>query len=315
MEKIVNTIIKNNSELFGKNPNIKKINIGFTNTIYDVNNSFIIKICSDYNNENKFKHEIDFYNSNKNNDLIPKLYYANTEKIDVPYFYEILEKIKGVSLYNVWHTLKEEEREDITKQLCEAMKQIHNNTGEIYDWTKYIKDKFILLFNKANDLNIFTEEENKFLNEAYLSFDKYLDSNKFVLVHNDLHFDNIFYYNGKIKIIDFERSMYAPIDFELDIFYRMIRKPWKFASEETEEYTDLKDYSNIMSYIDKYYKKLVDIPNLSKRLAIYDIVYYLPHLIRHPEIEELKEDILNAASIVIENKSNDMIDMKKIKDC
>ena len=57
------------------------------------------------------------------------------------------------------------------------------------------------------------------------------------IIHNDLHFDNIFYKDGKIKIIDFERSMYAPKDFELDILYRMIRKPWKFASEETEQYT------------------------------------------------------------------------------
>ena len=34
--------------------------------------------------------------------------------------------------------------------------------------------------------------------------------------------------DGIIKIIDFERLMYALRDFELDILYRMIRKPWKF---------------------------------------------------------------------------------------
>ena len=44
--------------------------------------------------------------------------------------------------------------------------------------------------------------------------------------------------DGIIKIIDFERLMYALRDFELDILYRMIRKPWKFASEETEQFTD-----------------------------------------------------------------------------
>lgn len=119
-----------------------------------------------------------------------------------------------------------------------------------------------------------------------------------VLIHNDLHFDNIFFNDGKIKLIDFERSMYAPRDFELDILYRMIRKPWKFASEETEQYTDLSDYSNIMSYIEKYYPELVNIPNLYKRLAIYDIVYFLKHLIQHPDIEELKNDVLFATKKV-----------------
>lgn len=44
--------------------------------------------------------------------------------------------------------------------------------------------------------------------------------------------------DGIIKIIDFERLMYALRDFELDILYRMIRKLWKFASEETEQFTD-----------------------------------------------------------------------------
>ena len=47
--------------------------------------------------------------------------------------------------------------------------------------------------------------------------------------------------------------MYAPKDFELDILYRMIRKPWEFASEETEQYTNSSDYTNIKLYIEKYY--------------------------------------------------------------
>jgi thiamine kinase-like enzyme len=129
----------------------------------------------------------------------------------------------------------------------------------------------------------------------------FLKSEEFVLVHNDLHFDNIFYKDGKIKLIDFERSIYAPKDFELDIFYRMIRKPWKFASEETEKYVDIKDYSNIMNYIDKYYHELFEIDNLYIRLAIYDIVYFLEQLLEYPHLKELKDDILSAVDIVIKN--------------
>ena len=53
-----------------------------------------------------------------------------------------------------------------------------------------------------------------------------------------------------------------------------------------------------MSYIEKYYPELVNIQNLYKRLAIYDIVYYLEHLIRHPDIEELKNDVLFATKKV-----------------
>lgn len=138
------------------------------------------------------------------------------------------------------------------------MKDLHLNVGEKYDWSNYIKNKFLINYKKVKGLSILTEEERQLLEYSYSKFDKYLQSDEFVLVHNDLHFDNVFYNNGKIKVIDFERSMYAPRDFELDILYRMIRKPWNFASEETEQYTNAKDYFNILLYLEKYYKELFD---------------------------------------------------------
>lgn len=301
MQEVINKIIQLNSDLFGTNPIIEKINVGFTNTIYKINDSFIVKICTNYENEKNFIKEIEFYKANKENSLIPKLNYSNIDKNDIPYFYEIIEKVEGVSLYNVWHTFSEEQREDVIRQLCEAMKHMHNNKGERYDWVGELKNRFIPLFGQAKEQNILTEEEINILDKAYSYFEEYLNSTEFVLVHNDLHFDNIFINDGKIKIMDFERSMYAPRDFELDILYRMIRKPWKFASEEAEEYTDESQYSNIMSYIEKYYPELINIDNLYKRLAIYDMVYFLVQYVKHPEYDDLKEDVLVAANIVISN--------------
>lgn len=301
MDEIINKIIEQNKSLFGNHPSVEKINIGFTNTLYKVDDSYIVKVCTDINNEEDFKKEINFYNSNKENALIPKLYYSSTDKKAVPYFYEILEKVNGVSLYNVWHTYTEEQREDIIRQLCDAMKQMHSIKGDKYNWAEYIKNEFNHLYEKVKELNIFNEEEKRLLGQAYSCFDKYLDSDEVVLVHNDLHFDNIFVDNGKIRILDFERSMYAPKDFELDILYRMIRKPWKFASEETEEYTEASQYSNIMSYVDKYYPELVNIQNLYKRLAIYDIVFFLGQLLEYPKLDELKEDVLSAVKLVVLN--------------
>lgn len=299
MDKIIELIVRNNTSLFSDKPIIKKINIGFTNNLYNVNDLFIIKICTNINNEEAFENEINFYNSNKDNILIPKLYYSSIDKIDIPYMYEILEKIDGVSLYNVWHKLSETEREEIIRQLCEAMKKFHSNKGESYNWIQRTSDLFNQSYEKANKLNIFSDEEKMLIEKAYNKFPELLESNEFVLIHNDLHFDNIFYKDGKIKLIDFERSIYAPKDFELDILYRMIRKPWKFASEETEQYTKLSDYENIMAYIEKYYPELIKTPNLYKRLAIYDMVYFLKQLVEYPHLDELKQDVLNAVKELI----------------
>ena len=315
MQETISTIIKKNSQLFDDNPKIKKINVGFTNTIFVINDLYIIKICTNEDNENNFKNEINFYKENIGNNLFPKLYVSDIGKKDVPYCYEIIEKIDGVSLYNVWHTLSDDERENIIKQLCEAMKSIHSNKSkeQNFDWNNYLQNQFTELYSKAKTLNIFTEQEQKLIEYAFSKFSKYLKKEELVLVHNDLHFDNIFYKSGKIKIIDFERSMYAPKDFELDIIYRMIRKPWKFASEETEQYTNSSDYTNIKLYIEKYYPELVNVEFLPQRLAIYDMIYYLSQLIDYPNSKELKNDIISAAKIVslkdelnFENIENDL---------
>ena len=299
MLDVVNKIVEKNKSLFSNNPSIKKIDVGFTNTIYNVDDKYIIKICSNYDNEEKFKKEINFYNSNIDNDLIPKLYYSDMDKKDIPYIYEIIEKIDGVTLYDVWHTFTEKERKDIIRQLCEAMKRFHKSIESNIDWVKKTSAIFINEYDKAKSMNLFSVDEIEKLDKAYSKFPQYLVSNEFVLIHNDLHFDNIFYKDGKIKLIDFERSMYAPRDFELDILYRMIRKPWKFASEENEQYTKLSDYENIMTYIEEYYPELIHINNLYERLAIYDIVYYLKQYINYPHIDELKEDIMNAVNYLI----------------
>ncbi len=299
MQKIINSIIHKNINLFGNNPSITKINVGFTNTIYSINDSFILKICTNIKNEENFKKEIDFYNSNSGSRSIPKLYYSSVEKKEVPYYYEIIEKVDGISLYNIWHTLSEEQREEIIKQICAVMKQLHSKIGQSYNWADYNKKQFSLLYAKIKELDIFNKEEEQLIKHAYSKYEKYLRSKTFVLVHNDLHFDNIFYNNGKIKLIDFERSMFAPGDFELDIFFRMVRKPWKFASEETEKYIDSNDYTNIKLYIERYYPELVNIPFLAQRLAIYDMIYSLKQLINYPNEKELKTNVIEDSKIVI----------------
>ena len=73
MDKTIDLIVRNNATLFGTNPVVEKINVGFTNTLYRVNDSYIAKVCTDLSNEEEFKREIDFYNSNKTNTLIHKL--------------------------------------------------------------------------------------------------------------------------------------------------------------------------------------------------------------------------------------------------
>lgn len=293
MDEELKKVLTANSDIL-VDKNINHINVGFTNTIYSVNDQFIIKICTDLNNEKNMEKEINFYLKNENNSLIPKLYRYDLSKNIIPFYYEIIEKLPGSSLYDLWHTFSDGERENIIAQICDVMRMFHRVEGDKIDWNKYLKELYLDNLHQVKKLNVFSSEEIKLLDKAYDEFDKYLKVEKSYLVHNDIHFDNIIYNAGQIKIIDFERSIYAPIDFELDIFLRMVNNPQKFASEEIEKYVQKKDYSQIETWLKKYYPEIFSVSYLDERLAIYDIIYYLNSIIDYPHLESLKINVLQS---------------------
>ena len=293
LKQCVDKIIESNKDLFGEITSIKRIYVGFTNYVYVVNDKYIIKICNDKDNEEEFAKEVDYYNT-RANEYNPKLYVSDLTKKDIQYPYEIIEKVNGVSLYNIWHTLDEEKREEIVKKICEYMKSIHTKEDS-FEWAKELIDEFNRLFNKVKDLNIFKDNQIETLLKAYERFDECLKDNTFTFVHNDLHFDNIFYDGENIKIIDFERARVAPIDFELDIIYRMIDNPQTFAGYDTLGFTKFKDYQTIPKYINKYYPEITNIKYLDERLWIYDLVYRLHHLVNNSDNNYIKTLIMEDA--------------------
>lgn len=261
---IIETIIKNNDIL--QNQEYKKINAGFTNTIYEVGD-YIVRICTNEKNERRFKNEIDFYFSHSS-DYFPKLYIEDTTKKIVPYYYEIIERIEGNTLYEIWYKLSKEEQKNIVIKIIEILKSIHNDKVKPTDFKKYIKESLSKLIN---DTNI----KNSTLNKLVDLCDIYFENNKYGLIHNDLHFDNFLYNNGKLKLIDFERYIVAPIDYDFKIFYRYNKEPWKWASMKTDMLTVEDDYQDLMNLFISNYEELKSMPYLQERLNIYLLIDYL----------------------------------------
>lgn len=178
------------------------------------------------------------------------------------------------------------------------MKEFHKHKGKPYDFSAYIEKEVWSCFEKAKEQFLFTSNEVTLIEKALKFFPIFLKSEDFVFIHNDLHFDNIFYEDGKIKIIDFERSMYAPRDLELDIFFRMVRMPSKYASEESEKYVNSTDYGNIIKYVQREYLELVKIPYLKERLAIYDVKDFMAHFCETSD-PSLKEKVIKACETIV----------------
>lgn len=260
----IENIINNNELLKGQS--YEKINSGFTNTIYQVG-KYIIRICTDKENEVRFKNEIDFYTLHQSN-FTPKLYLGDTSKNIIPYFYEIIEKIDGYTLYEIWYKLNDDEREKIIKDIIKILKEFHSIKVKPNDFKSYIQE---LIIKSIKESNIKIDSIDKLISKC----DIYFKENKYSLIHNDLHFDNFIYNQDTLKLIDFERCIIAPIDYDFKIFNRYNKEPWKWASFKTDMLTNETDYQNLMDLFIYNYSELESIPYLKERLNIYLIIDYI----------------------------------------
>lgn len=298
--KLAKEIIEQNQNIFGNVKHIEEINAGFNNTLFNVDDKYVLKICG--NGEKKeFDIEANFYKLNQSNKHIAILYKYDGENVPP---YEILEKIQGDTMYYHWYKMNEIQRKNTIKNIVEVIKDFHKKRYGEYDWCKKIKDFVLSNYDKTKEL--FTAEEREIIEESLKYYEDILVDNRFVLSHNDLHFDNIILTDdNEIKIIDFNDSEITPLDYDLRLLFFSKDEPWKWANSEMDPLQKLEDYKHIVEYIKEYYTELNDIKFLDERMLIYKVKNDISHLERF-KLQELKTNIVkNSTSIV--NR------MKKIK--
>lgn len=90
--KLGKSIASKNISLFGNIDVVEEINSGFNNTLFNINDKYVIKVCTNKELENTFKNEKDFYLSNKDNCSIPKLYKYDDSKVDLTIYMKLYRK-------------------------------------------------------------------------------------------------------------------------------------------------------------------------------------------------------------------------------
>ena len=276
-DEVIEKIIDSNELLQGLS--YEKVNAGFTNTIYKAGN-YIIRLCTNENNEQRFINEIEFYTKNKDNKNIPKLYFSDASKGIVPYYYEIVEKINGKTLYEVWYKLSKEERKEIVIKIVDILKDIHSIKGETFDYSKRIKNEIRYLLEASN----ITDE---LFDKLLVLCDTYFKENDICLVHADLHFDNFILDENNLYLLDFERSTYAPLDYDFKIFNLCLNAPWRWASEKTDMLAAPSDYENLMDMFIECYDELRNVKYLNERLTVYEFIDVLKEYDRTKKEETL----------------------------
>lgn len=297
--ELARKITEANQDIFGNISKIEEVNAGFNNSIFDVNDTFIIKVCDNIEKEKLFDTEANFYNSNKDNNNIPTLYKFDKSKSVIPYVYEIIEKVNGKTVYYHWYKMNEQEREKLIQKIVKILQKVHLKNYPEYNWSENIKNKILDSFNQTTDM--FSEEEKDIILKSLDKYDEILSNNKFSLIYNDLHFDNILIDNNKnIKLIDFNDSIITPFDYDLRLLYMSAETPWKWANIEMDPYQKPEDYKHLFEYIKKYYKELNNVKHLDERMLVYRILDDFRLLPRFRE-KEAKDRILLNSKKLLEN--------------
>ena len=205
---------------------------------------------------------------NNNNPNIPKLYFYDVSKKIVPYYYEIIEKVPGNTLYEVWYKFDDKKRKDVIKLIIDVLRSFHKIKMEDNNFLEFIKNSLngLIAKCKINDAN--------FLKLLELC-NTYFKDNDYRMIHGDLHFDNFLYDGNKLYLIDFETSKSSPIDYDFRIFNRYSEQPYRWASEKTDMLTVSSDYKKFMDLIIENYQELKNIKYLNERLSVYDIIELL----------------------------------------
>ena len=295
--ELARKITEANQDIFGNISKIEEVNAGFNNSIFDVNDTFIIKVCDNIEKEKLFDTEANFYNSNKDNNNIPTLYKFDKSKSVIPYVYEIIEKVNGKTVYYHWYKMNEQEREKLIQKIVKILQKVHLKNYPEYNWSENIKNKILDSFNQTTDM--FSEKEKAIILKSLDKYDEILSDNKFCLIHNDLHFDNILIDNNKnIKLIDFNDSIITPFDYDLRLLYMSVETPWKWANIEMDPYQKPEDYKHLFEYIKKYYKELNNVKHLDERMLVYRILDDFKLLPRFRETEAKDRILLNSKKLL-----------------
>lgn len=296
-QEIDKILIKHGLKLSGE---AKKIDVGFTNTVYQLSDKYILKICSE-GNEIPFKNESRLYEYFQDKLPVPKLIaYDQSNTITHPYM--IYKKIDGDNLYNVWHQLSDAQRQQIVKQICELLKVI--NRPDINDlppdvalkpittWREVILNQLEKYLEIAQKMRTITGEDTLAIKQYSEKHAASLDQQIIALVYWDVHFDNFLVKGDQVVgLLDLEGTKLASIDYVLDVIKRMVDFPIKYMSKQAEQFAKAEDYAKLMDWYKDFYPELFDFQNIDRRLDLYSILHDLKDLEGWPNVQQLKDNI------------------------
>ena len=284
---------------------IEKIEIGFSNDVYSIDDRYILKAGRCGEDDQYLLRDIYLCDLLSDRVPAPSVIHADATRTLYPRVFMIYNRIPGRNLYSRWHLLDVAERRELTRQICEILRRINETPYEGFaqefgidtgqSWHDRMRSRISGWIEKVGERGLLSAEVLA-RTAAYLEENMHvLREQKIALTYHDPHFDNIIVSeDGKriAGILDFESTDVLSIDYVLDLVRRMVDQPGKYASEESEQFTCKEDYSELMHWYEEFYPEVFDFPDLGKRLDIYTVEHSLAEIFWYPQGTAARQELL-----------------------
>lgn len=249
---------------------------------YLLDNKYILRISKSTLN-NQMKH-----NRIKSMAFVPKIHSSGSFSVsDNKYYYLITDYVQGNDLWNVIQNLTDEEKNNVGKEIAQFLNELHSITDVAYDighyvptiprFTKSWKDGHLeyveMLRGGLSEIDIELENKkivSKAFDYIYTNINALEYQTGAKLLHNDFHPKNIIVNEGRLAgIIDWECSQFGEADFELAHLFHWCIYP---SIPDNNLELLLKSVVENLQIVSK-------VPNIEKRLTIYELEHELNQLI------------------------------------
>ena len=279
MDKLDQTIIESilrkfNLSLLGEP---QRYTSGIIHRVYDLG-KYVLKIEGDYGKT--LQHQGKILNKLKSlGARVPQA--VDYGEVDGK-AYLLMEKIEGTNIVYDWMKMTMAKREKIIAQLAEQLQIYHSVRFDKYSISITSGKDFTNLqpamervanFHRIDKDALETNyrEDIDFLETYYQKYCHLLDEkDSAVLVHNDIHLENIFHVGDQISgIIDFDWACQAPKDYELWKIIEVVREPKYTVEQKLEPLYENYQMTTEFDFLKKYYPTLFNVQNLAERIRLY----------------------------------------------
>lgn len=282
----------------GKVYSCKRQNIGFNRVVYNVNDTYVIKICVNRDKELGIMKEIQYYKEN-NHYFSPQFIACDITKKNISYIYTIEEKINGINLFSVWEELNEQSREKCLVELIKMLKILHKPVEFQECNIDRLMSTYDDYLDKIKISNVLSIDKIDYLILLRSSLPIYFKDVVFGFIHGDIHFNNLIYSSSGLKLIDFECYGINPLDKEFDSINRMVRNPNSLIKKGLQSFVNPLDYEGIMPFLRQHYSEICQNKNFDNRLLIYDCINSLRWLLFYPRHEPYYDILFNKSKVLI----------------